>query len=296
LRALVSDPRTARKRMKTLKGRVAVVTGSANGIGRAIATALAAEGMSLVLADIEAEAVQLAAKQLEASGAAAHGVTTDVSDAESVDALAQAALERFGAVHVLCNNAAVAGQFGRTWATSRAEWDWVFAVNVMGVVNGLRSFLPILLEQEEGHVVNTGSAACFEALPGFGPYAASKHAVLGISEALARELTGSGKPIGVTVAMPGGVVRTSIMTGARNWLDRFGERPAADDDPLPSAIRAGFTHAVDNGVDPARLAAATVEGIKSGAYLVCDDPELMATWSERHAGQGRGDKPTWPPA
>jgi NADP-dependent 3-hydroxy acid dehydrogenase YdfG len=282
--------------MEQLAGRVAVVTGSANGIGRALATELAAEGMKLVLADIERDAVELAAKELEGGGAEVLAVATDVSDPASVDALAEAAVDRFGAVHLLCNNAAVAGQFGRTWATSLSEWEWVFAVNVMGVVNGLRAFVPIILEQDEGHVLNTGSAACFEALPGFGPYAASKHALLGLSEALRRELSASGKRVGVTVGMPAGVVKTSIMTGQRNWLDRFGERPAADQDPLPSAIRGGFDAAVAGGNDPALCARAFVDGVKRDLYLVCDDMALMEEWSQNHAKHGRGDKPVWPPA
>jgi len=282
--------------MKQLSGRVAVVTGSANGIGRALAAELAAEGMKLVLADIEREPLLVVAKELEATGVDVLPVVTDVSDAWSVDALANATVDRFGAVHLLCNNAAVAGQFGRTWATSLAEWEWVFAVNVLGVVNGLRAFVPIILEQDEGHVLNTGSAACFEALPGFGPYAASKHALLGLSEALRRELHASGARVGVTVGMPAGVVKTSIMTGQRNWLDRFGERPAADDDPLPSAIRGGFTAAVAGGNDPQLCARAFVDGVKRDLYLVCDDMALMAEWSQNHARHGEGLKPVWPPA
>ena len=281
--------------MEQLRDRVAVVTGAANGIGRALATELAGEGMKVVLADIEREPLELAAMELERTGVDVLPVVTDVSDAWSVDALADAAVRRFDAVHLLCNNAAVAGQFGRTWVTSLAEWEWVFAVNVMGVVNGLRAFVPILLEQDEGHVLNTGSAACFEALPGFGPYAASKHALLGLSEALRRELTGGGARVGVTVGMPAGVVKTSIMTGQRNWLDRFGERPPADEDPLLSAIRGGFTAAVAGGNDPALCARAFVDGVKRDLYLVCDDMALMAEWAQNHARHGAGTKPVWPP-
>jgi NADP-dependent 3-hydroxy acid dehydrogenase YdfG len=282
--------------MEQLRDRVAVVTGSGNGIGRALAEQLVGEGMKVVLADIESETIAHVAAELAGQGAEVLAVPTDVSDADSVDRLAAAALERFGAVHLLCNNAAVAGQFGRTWATALTEWEWVFAVNVLGVVNGLRAFVPILLEQEEGHVLNTGSAACFEALPGFGPYASSKHAVLGISEALRRELHAAGARVGVTVGMPADVVRSSIMTGQRNWLDRFGPRPAADDDPLPSQIRSMFDVMVREGNDPALCARAFVDGVKQDLYLVCDDMEMMAGWSERHAKQGVGDRPVWPPA
>jgi NADP-dependent 3-hydroxy acid dehydrogenase YdfG len=282
--------------MEHLANRVAVVTGAANGIGRALAAELAGQGMKVVLADIERATVEQAADQLSAGGAEVHAVPTDVSDAASVANLADATIERFGAVHLLCCNAGVAGQFGRTWVTDQAEWDWVYGVNVMGVVHCLRAFVPHLLEQDEGHVLVTGSAACFEALPGFGVYASSKHAVLGICEALRRELHSMGAPVGVTVGMPGGVVKTTIMTGQRNWVDRYGERPPADDDALPSSIRALFDGAVAEGTDPSICAKAFVDGVRRDLYLVCEDMELMAQWSERHANQGHGEKPVWPPA
>ena len=281
--------------MDRLDGRVAVVTGAGNGIGRALASQLVAEGMSVVLADIETDSIADAAAKLEADGGVALPVRTDVSDPDSVAALAEAALSRFGAVHVLCNNAAVVGQFSRTWTASLAEWRWLLDVNVMGVVHGIQTFVPILLEQDEAHIVNTGSAACFEALPGMGLYAATKHAVLGLSEALARELSARGANVGVSVIMPGGVARSSIMTGTRNFIDRYGDLPDADADPLPSMIRAGFTHAVDNGVEPEVLARAAVEGIRSNAYLVCDDAELLSTWSSHHVSQATGERPVWPP-
>lgn len=281
--------------MKQLDGRVAVVTGAANGIGRALAGLLAAEGMSVVLADIEEDALAEAAGKLEADGRDVLAVVTDVSSEESVMALRDAALGRFGAVHVICNNAAVVGQFSRTWTASIAEWRWLLDVNVMGVVHGIRTFVPVLLEQDEGHVVNTGSAACFEALPGMGLYAATKHAVLGLSEGLARELSARGANVGVSVIMPGGVSRSSIMTGTRNYTGRYGALPEADTDPLPSMVRAGFTAAVDNGDDPEICARAAVEGIKAGRYLVCDSESELATWSAHHAAQGAGEYPVWPP-
>jgi NADP-dependent 3-hydroxy acid dehydrogenase YdfG len=269
-----------------LGGRVGVVTGAASGIGRALAEGLIAEGMSVVLADVDAEAVETTAAEI--GGVA---VPTDVSDADSVQALADAVLERFGAVHVLCNNAGVSGRFGRTWATSIDEWRWVLDVNVLGVVNGLRSFVPILLEQDEGHIVNTASAAGFEALPGMGPYAASKHAVLGLSEALRREIS---PHVGVSVLIPGGVVRSGIMSSERHLPSRYGQLPAADDAAVPTLIRNGFTHAIANGVDPSLCAAAAIEGIKTNAYLVCDEPDQLVEWSAHHAAQGAGARPTWP--
>lgn len=281
--------------MEELRDRVAVVTGAANGIGRALAAELVAEGMRVVLGDIEVDALEQAAKELSAAGGDVLAVPTDVSDHSAVEALADAALERFGAVHLLCNNAAVAGQFGRIWATSPREWEWILSVNVMGVVNGLHVFVPILLEQDEAHILNTGSAACFEALPGFGVYAASKHAVLGLSEALRRELVGSSANVGVTVGMPAGVAKTTLMTSERNWPERLGELPPADDDPLPVGLRQAFYGMIAEGRDPALCARALVDGVKRNLYLVCDDMEQMAAWSTNHDRQGHGEVPTWPP-
>jgi short-subunit dehydrogenase len=154
-------------------------------------------------------------------------------------------------------------------------------------VNGLRSFVPILLAQDEGHIVNTASAASFDALPGMGPYAASKHAVLGISEALRREIS---PHVGVSVLIPGGVVRSSIMS-TDHVVPGL---PAGDDDALPSMIRSGFTHAIANGNDPALCARAAIDAIKTNAYLVCDEPDSLAEWSAHHAAQGKGAVPTWP--
>jgi NADP-dependent 3-hydroxy acid dehydrogenase YdfG len=282
--------------MKQLRDRVAVVTGAANGIGRALSGELVGEGMRVVLADIEAEPLEQAAKELAAAGGDVLAVPTDVADLAAVEALAAATLERFGAVHLLCNNAAVAGQFGRIWATSLQEWEWIFSVNVMGVVHGLHVFVPILLEQEEAHILNTGSAACFEALPGFGVYAASKHAVLGLSEALKRELSGAGANVGVTVGMPAGVAKTTLMESERNWPARLGPLPPADDDPLPAGLRQAFYGMIAEGNDPALCARALVDGVKRNLYLVCDDMEQMAAWSTNHDRQGHGEVPTWPPA
>src|SRR5258708_21435646 len=164
--------------MQQLSGRVAVVTGAGSGIGRALAVELAAEGMSLVVADIEPAALAETASTLRDADCDVLAVPADVSDAGAVAALAEAAMARFGAAHLLCNNAGVSGMFGRAWAMSPAEWDWVLGVNVRGVLHGLQAFMPILMAQEEAHVLNTGSAACFHALPGIGAYAASKHAGL----------------------------------------------------------------------------------------------------------------------
>ena len=282
--------------MQQLEGRVAVVTGAAGGIGRALAERLLDEGMKVVLADVERETLETTAEKLAAGGGDVLAVPTDVADAASVDALAAAAVERFGAVHLVCNNAGVSGTFARSWMTADADWRWVFDVNVWGVINGVRSFVPILLEQDQGHILNTGSAACFEALPGMAAYAASKHALLGISESLHRELAAAGGTVGVTVFIPGGNISTRILDSERNWPDRLGPVPERDPDALPSMIRASFTQLFAGGADPITTVGAAVDGVKSGAFLVSDDATLLATWGSHPADLARGHAPLWPPA
>ena len=249
-----------------------------------------------VLADIEEGALKATADELAGAGGTVLAVRTDVADADSVQELADAAVSRFGAVHVVCNNAGVSGLVGRSWATPIEDWAWVLGVNVLGVVHGIRSFVPILLEQDAGHVVNTGSAACFSTVPGMAPYGASKHAVLGISEALRLELLAAGANVGVTVLVPGDVVNTPIMSSNRNWPDRLGAPQEPDADPVSAVVRMMFTQAMAAGVDPKRCAAAAIEGILADRFLVCDNPDQLAEWGRHPAELAAGQQPVWPPA
>src|SRR5262249_49123232 len=155
-----------------------------SGIGRAMTERFVAEGMAVVMADVEAPALHVAAEELRSAGAEVEPVVTDVRDPASVDALAEAARERFGTFHVVCNNPRGAGHLGRTWETSLEDYRWVIDVNLWGVIHGVRSFVPHLVEQREGHVVNTASLAGWHGVPALGPYVATKHAVLGLSETL----------------------------------------------------------------------------------------------------------------
>ena len=201
--------------MQELEGRVAVVTGGASGIGLALAKRWVAEGMRVVIADLRRDALDQAVRELEASGGEVLGVPTDVSRGEEVEALAARTLEAFGAVHLVCNNAGVGGEHGAAWEQSRAGWSWVLGVNLWGVIHGVRTFLPILLSQEQpGHVVNTASLAGLRAMPFSAGYIASKYAVVGLSESLDQELRERGAPIGVSLLCPG-TVRTGILDPAR---------------------------------------------------------------------------------
>jgi NAD(P)-dependent dehydrogenase (short-subunit alcohol dehydrogenase family) len=201
--------------VKDLRDRTAVITGGASGIGRAMAGRFAAEGMKIVLADVEAEALDRAVEELRGRGAAAVGVRADVSRAGDVEAIAAEAERAFGPVHVLCNNAGVAAG-GPLWKLSEADWAWVLGVNLWGVVHGIRAFVPRMIEHGgEGHVVNTASVAGLAAGPWFGPYCASKHAVVAISETLHHELALTGSAIKVSVLCPG-FVKTRIAESHRN--------------------------------------------------------------------------------
>jgi NADP-dependent 3-hydroxy acid dehydrogenase YdfG len=182
--------------MELKAGQVAVVTGAGSGIGFALAHAFAHRGLSVVLADVQADALAKAQATIEAMGVATLAVPTDVRHAENVNALAAATIERFGAVHVVCNNAGVAGA-GDPWTGPLASWEWVMGVNFWGVVHGVRAFLPHLVMGGGGHIVNTASIAGL--YPGFAaPYDASKHAVVALTEGLYNTLNQANLGVGVS--------------------------------------------------------------------------------------------------
>jgi NAD(P)-dependent dehydrogenase (short-subunit alcohol dehydrogenase family) len=251
--------------VRDLNSRVAVVTGAASGIGRALARSFAGEGMSVVLADVEQEPLDGAVRELQEAGGQVIGVPTDVSRLDQVEALASRAMERFGAVHLVCNNAGVGS--GASLAEIPLEvWHWVMGVNFWGVLYGCRVFLPLLRRQPEGHIVNTASVAalCGEA-PTTAPYVASKAAVLGMSETLQRELEDAGEPIGVSVLLPG-PVNTNIPTSERN---RPPGVPSLRDHPSHK-LAEGFLRSVmgTNWLEPDQVAAMVVAAIKENRFYI----------------------------
>ncbi len=263
--------------MDDLEGKVAVVTGAASGIGRALADRWVTEGMKVVLADIEGIPLEAARDELDAAGADVLAVRTDVSDAAQVDALAAATLEHFGAVHLVCNNAGVGGG-GLSWEAGLDEWDWVLGVNLLGVVHGIRSFVPHLVAQDEGHVVNTASIAGFAYAPMMGPYNASKAAVVAISETLKAELGLQGSKVGVSVLCPGwvntrihesdrnrpgGPVTDGLLAEGRDMMKQVlasGKEPDEVAHLVAAAVREGATHVFtgDEWIDLARNRMQTV--------------------------------------
>lgn len=259
--------------MKDLAGKVAVVTGGASGIGLALGQALGCEGMRVVLADVEADALSQAVAQLQARGIDASGIPADVTDAGQVGALAARALERYGAVHVICNNAGV-GPGGVTWEMPESVWRWVIDVNLWGVINGVRSFVPLLVDQGMGHVINTASVAGIVGSPGMAPYAASKHAVIGLSESLKRDLELAGSPVKVSVLCPS-MTRTRMNESSRTWPQRLGPMPPGGLEPGHPATRASYYERMRTGaMEPADVAQLAVAAIVEERFWVICNPDV----------------------
>jgi NAD(P)-dependent dehydrogenase (short-subunit alcohol dehydrogenase family) len=252
--------------MAEFEGRVAVVTGAASGIGLGLATKAAAVGMQVVMADIEKVALDEAAAEVSGLGAQVLPVTTDVSDAASVQQLAAAAEAAFGPVWLVCNNAGVAGG-GFTWDVPRSTWEWVLGVNMWGVINGIATFVPGMVERGEGHVVNTASMAGLLASPGMAPYTASKHAVVAISETLYRDLELTGSSVGVSVLCPG-FVNTRIGEADRNWPSHLGPLPVSEDNPMTEVIRELLRVRLAEGTPPSEVADKVFDAIAARRFWV----------------------------
>ncbi|MDP2293808.1 MAG: SDR family NAD(P)-dependent oxidoreductase [Actinomycetota bacterium] len=263
--------------MKNLDGRVAVVTGGASGIGRAVATRFAEAGMRVVLADVQQDALDRAASELAAAGHQVIGVRTDVSVGESVEALAATVMAEFGAVHVLHNNAGV-GVGGYIWTHTQRDWEWVLGVNLWGVIHGVRVFVPLMISQgEPAHIVNTASMAGLISVPGLGAYNVSKHGVVTLSETLERDLRIAGVPIGVSVLCPG-LVMTNIFESHRNRpgdISDEGQDPgllgltAAADGPA----RADALESFGTMLTPEQVATAVLEAVVDDHFYILTHPE-----------------------
>ena len=252
--------------MRELDGKVAVVTGAASGIGRGLACRFAAEGMRVVVADIEEHALDETAQLVcdAAPGTEVVTVRTDVADPEQVESLATSTYERFGAAHVVCNNAGVF-QGGLIWQRSVADWEWTFGVNVYGIINGIRSFVPRMLEQgHQAHIVNTASMAGLVTAGYSGPYNASKFAAVALSESLAHDLRSVGAPIAVSVLCPS-AVDTRIADSTRNRAT-----PVASESDAPDAhfVEQALRDLTSGGLDPSVVAGMVVEAIREAQFYV----------------------------
>ena len=252
--------------MQSFEGKVAVVTGGASGLGLAMAHRFAEAGMNIVLADIEAEPLAMAEAAVAANGVEVLPLRTDVAKAEEIEALADAAYERFGAVHVLCNNAGVGGSQGAMWELSQADWEWTIDVDLWSVVYGVRSFVPRMIEGgEEGHIVNTASIAGLVSGAVGGPYTVAKFGVEALSEQLHYELGRAGHNIGVSVLCPG-FVNTSIYDSARNRQAEYGE--PANPPAGPSAVRAALEERRQTMLQPAEIGELVFEAVRDRELFI----------------------------
>jgi NAD(P)-dependent dehydrogenase (short-subunit alcohol dehydrogenase family) len=253
--------------MKELRGRVAVVTGAASGMGLAFARRFAAEGMKLALADVEGPALEAAAKDLAEGGAEVFARRTDVSRWEDVETLAGETFERFGTAHLVCNNAGVVTA-GPVEALTLDDWDWVLGVNRWGAIHGVKAFLPRMLEQNEGHILATSSTAGLVASPSIGPYNVSKFGVVALMETVARDVQVRGASVGASVLCPGEVA-TRIADAERN-------RPSGSEHEASDAEKGFYAAAgpiVAKGLDPAEVADLVVGAVRENRFWILTHPE-----------------------
>ncbi|MEM9464625.1 MAG: SDR family NAD(P)-dependent oxidoreductase [Actinomycetota bacterium] len=266
--------------MHDLSGKTAVITGAASGIGRAMANRFAAAGMNIVMSDIEAPPLDEAVAEVAAHGTEVLGQIADVADGDAVDALAERAFGELGAVHLLCNNAGVGGTTNGGEFISTGAWEWVIGVNLWGVIHGHRAFVPRMIEQGEGHVVNTSSMLGL--FPMHTAYAASKWAVVGITQGLYNDMVNQQTGVGVSCLCPGWV-RTGIGTSDRNRPESAAP-PALAEPSADEEIGIAFMQAmVDNGMEPEAIAELVHEAVLGDRFWIFSDPTMVAGLADQHA-------------
>ena len=267
--------------MQEFTDKVAVITGAASGIGRALAEHCAQEGTKVVLADVEEAALAQAEQELRANGATVLAVRTDVSRAGDIEALAQQTLKAFGAVHLLVNNAGV-GAGGEIWESTLPDWEWVIGVNLWGIIHGLRTFVPIMLAQDtEGYIVNTASIAGLLPYHPAAPYQVTKHAVVALSEHLYYSLAQRQAKVKVSVLCPGWV-NTRIMDSWRNRPEALQNEPqAVPASPEQEAVVQSMRAAAEAGLPPRQVADQVFDAIRKEQFYILTHPELNAAIQQR---------------
>jgi NAD(P)-dependent dehydrogenase (short-subunit alcohol dehydrogenase family) len=279
--------------MQDFRDKVAVVTGAASGIGLALAKRFAAEGMKLVLVDIEQAALEQAVAQLPAGTDVLTSIT-DVSNAEQMDALALKTFERFGTLHVLCNNAGVGGGGGVTWELSTLDWQWVLGVNLWGVIHGVRVFGKQLVAQNEGYIVNTASVAGLTSNPGLGPYNVSKHGVVTYSETLFAELKSRKSAVGVSVLCPA-FVATKIHDSDRNRPVELKNPPKSLSPERLAQVKQGrdmIASLVAAGQSPEAIADKVLAAMRERRFYILTHPEMAPLIEQRIKNVLGGADPT----
>lgn len=277
--------------MRELDGRVAVVTGGASGIGLALARRFAVAGMQIVLADVEGAALEAATRLLVDMGASVHAVLTDVSVEEEVHRLAAETFQHFGTAHVVCNNAGV-GPGGVTWEVPTPVWQWVLGVDLWGVIYGIQAFVPRLVSQDEGHIVNTASIGGLIGGAGMGPYEAAKHAVVGLSQSLEHDLRLAKSNVHVTVVCPS-ITKTRMNESGRNWPERFGAPPESGLEPGHPLLRHLFGELMDSDVagDPDFIADRVCDAIVESRFWVLTEEHPEERLRPHYDGMLQGDLP-----
>lgn len=283
--------------MEIFQEKVAVITGAASGLGRDLAFAAARLGMKLAIADIEQEALERTRQELAAQGAHVLAYHCDVRHAQAVQELADAVMQRFGSVHLLFNNAGV-GCGGLVWENTEEDWEWVLGVNLRGAINGIRIFIPLMLEcarsqsDYQGHVINTASMAGLVNAPALGAYNVSKHAVVALSESLYHDLNLVNAPIGASVLCPY-FIATGINQSERN-------RPTGLLNATPTtASQDTARRLIDHAINSAKVSAAevadlTFDAIKKQQFYIFTHPEALASVQERFNAMTRNDGPDNP--
>ncbi|WP_040063411.1 SDR family NAD(P)-dependent oxidoreductase [Pseudomonas batumici] len=266
--------------MKEFKDKVAVITGAASGIGRGMAEVFAAVGMKVVLSDVEQPALEATTRLLRAAGADVHSVLCDVSKADQVDELARQTLCKYGAVHVLCNNAGVGVRASPSWVNSLNDWNWILGVNLMGVVHGLRSFLPIMIEQgTEAHIVNTASTAGLISDDNT-LYGVSKSAVVALSEGVYWELRhGRFKPK-ISLLCPG-CVDTNILASQRNRPLDLASDSSISADPAARVVQDWYAEQLKQGLTPRMVGKQVLAAIRDEHFYIMTHGEDYHPYIER---------------
>lgn len=276
--------------MQELKGKVAVITGAAEGIGKAIAVAAAAEGMRLVLADISDALLNSTVQELRETGAEVIGVVTDVAKESDIQTLADQAYAQFGHVHLLVNNAGVA--FAKSaWETTAKDWEWVMGINLYGITHALRIFIPRMLASDEvAHIVNTASVAGLIAEPALAAYNVSKFGVVALSESLHHDLSLRKSKIGVSVLCPSWV-KTRIIDAERNRKTE--DRIQADQlEKVSQKTGAAINKAVEAGISPQQVASDVITAVKANTFYILTHPETKAAVAIRSEDILQGRPPT----
>jgi NAD(P)-dependent dehydrogenase (short-subunit alcohol dehydrogenase family) len=263
--------------MKINAGQIAVVTGAASGIGYGLAEALGRRGLTVVISDVQAAALEKAQATLAAEGITALAVPTDVSDPAAVQALADTVFDRYGRVDLVCNNAGVVGRQAPAWEQSLETWHWLMDVAFFGVVHGVRSFAPILIQQGSGHFLNTASVGGLIPLPTLAPYNAAKHAVVGFTETLNVELRSVAETLGASVLCPGLVATALAQTSVLN-------RPDGAETPEPTATIQDEAAQHGSILTAAEVADLALQGVEDDRVHIITHPDNRASVTARVEG------------